>query len=123
MRNSTDDRSATVAKGLLAAVLLAMAFSPSASAQTRIRLATLVPSGTSYHHSLLAMGAKWKQDTNGAVSLTIYADGTMGSEHEIVRRMRIGQLQAAALTVSGLSEIDPSVSALQKMPLVYRSLE
>jgi TRAP-type C4-dicarboxylate transport system substrate-binding protein len=69
------------------------------------------------------MGAKWKQSSNGALSLTIYADGTMGSEAEIVRRMRVGQLQAALLTVAGISEIDPSVGAFQKMPLVYRSLE
>ena len=108
---------------MIAAELLAMGFSSNVSAQTRIRLATLIPSGTSYHHSLQAMGAKWKQSSNGALALTIYADGTMGSEAEIVRRMRVGQLQAAVLTVAGLSEIDPSVSALQKMPLVYRSLE
>ena len=107
----------------LAAALLAIGFASSASAQTRIRLGTLVPSGTSYYHSLESMGAKWKQDSNGAIALTIYGGGTMGSEDEIVRRMRVGQLQAAVLTAAGLSEIDPSVSALQKMPLMYRSLE
>jgi TRAP-type C4-dicarboxylate transport system substrate-binding protein len=109
-------------KIIAALALLAAGFS-NALAQTRIRLATLVPTGTSYHHSLQAMGAKWKQSSNGAISLTIYADGTMGSEDEIVRRMRVGQLQAALLTVGGLSAIDPAVGALQKMPLVFRSLE
>jgi TRAP-type C4-dicarboxylate transport system substrate-binding protein len=69
------------------------------------------------------MGAKWKQASNGAITLTLYGGGTMGSEDEIVRRMRIGQLQAAVLTAAGLSEIDPSVAALQKMPLMYRSLD
>lgn len=108
---------------IFAALLFAIGLSSYASAQTRIRLATLIPSGTSYHHSLQEMGAKWKQASNGSVALTIYADGTMGSEDEIIRRMRVGQLQAAVLTVAGLSEIDPSVGALQKMPLVYRSLE
>ena len=108
---------------IVAAIALLAAGSSSAMAQTRIRLATLVPTGTSYHHSLQAMGAKWKQSSNGAISLTIYADGTMGSEDEIVRRMRVGQLQAALLTVGGISAIDPAVGALQKMPLVFRSLE
>jgi len=107
----------------IAAVLLAIGFASSASAQTRIRLGTLVPSGTSYYHSLESMGAKWKQSTNGGIALTIYGGGTMGSEDEIVRRMRVGQLQAAVLTAAGLSEIDRSVSALQKMPLMYRSLD
>ncbi|MGB6474213.1 MAG: TRAP transporter substrate-binding protein DctP [Candidatus Sulfotelmatobacter sp.] len=108
---------------MVAAMLLALGFSSHALAQTRIRLATMVPSGTSYHHSLQEMGEKWKKASNGAVSLTIYADGVMGSEADIVRRMRVGQLQAAVLTVSGLADIDASVAALQKMPLVYRSLE
>jgi TRAP-type C4-dicarboxylate transport system substrate-binding protein len=123
MRISIGSRSRTLRRATIAAVLIAMMFSLNTSAQTRVRLATLIPSGTSYHHSLQAMGAKWKQASNGALALTIYADGTMGSEAEVVRRMRVGQLQAAVLTVAGLSEIDPSVSALQKMPLMYRSLE
>lgn len=108
---------------ILAAALLVIAPCAHVSAQTRIRLATPIPSGTSYHHSLQEMGQKWTKATNGAVTLTIYADGVMGSEDDVVRRMRVGQLQAAVLTVSGLSAIDPSVGALQKMPLVYRSLE
>jgi TRAP-type transport system periplasmic protein len=107
----------------IAALLLIVGLTSAASAQTRIRLATLVPSGTSYHHSLQAMGAKWKQASGGTLSLTIYADGTMGSEPETVRRMLVGQLQAAVLTVTGLTEIDPSVGALQKMPLMFRSLD
>jgi TRAP-type C4-dicarboxylate transport system substrate-binding protein len=121
--SSNHRRSETSARVMFVAVLLATGLCSNAPAQTRIRLATLLPSGTSYHHSLQEMGAKWKQATNGGVALTIYADGTMGSEDEIVRRMRVGQLQAAVLTVAGLSEIDASVGALQKMPLVYRSLE
>ena len=116
-------RSRTLDIVMLAAVLFATPFSLPSSAQTRIRLATLIPSGTSYHHSLQEMGEKWKKASNGALALTIYPDGVMGSEDEIVRRMRIGQLQAAVLTVSGLSAIDPAVGALQKMPLVYRSLD
>src|SRR5215469_17003186 len=116
-------RSRTLRGSYITAALLAIGFASSAAAQTRIRLGTLVPSGTSYYHSLESMGARWKQESNGAVSLTIYGGGTMGSEDEIVRRMRVGQLQAAVLTAAGLSEIDPSVSALQKMPLMYRSLE
>jgi len=108
---------------ILVILSLTLGLSSAAPAQTRIRLATIVPTGTSYHHSLQAMGAKWKQASGGTVSLTIYADGTMGSEPETVRRMRVGQIQAAVLTVAGLSEIDPAVSALQKMPLMFRSLD
>ena len=96
---------------------------PAANAQTKIRLATLAPRGTSIHHSLEAMGQSWRQAPGGGVILTIYPDGVMGSEADMVRRMRVGQIQAATVTVAGLAEIDPAVSALQKMPMMYRSLD
>src|SRR5271170_4083949 len=96
MKSSIDKRrNRMLGKVMIAAALLAVGFPSNTSGQTptRIRLATLIPSGTSYHHSLQEMGEKWKQSSNGALTLTIYADGTMGSEADIVRRMRIGQLQ------------------------------
>jgi TRAP-type transport system periplasmic protein len=108
--------------GVLVAVL-ALLVPQHAHGQARIRLATLLPRGSSQYHMLEEMGQRWRTITNGGVSLTIYADGTMGSEEDTVRRMRIGQLQAATLSVAGLSEIDPSVSALQKIPMLYRSLD
>ena len=40
----------------------------------------------------------------------------MGSEIELVRRMRAGQLQAAAVTTTGLASIDRGVAALQTIP-------
>ncbi len=91
-------------------------------AAQRIRLGTLAPQGSSYHRILQEMGEQWRVRTNGGVQLTVYA-GTMGSEPELVRRMRLGQLQAGTLTVAGLQEIDPAVSALQEMPMMFRSLD
>jgi TRAP-type C4-dicarboxylate transport system substrate-binding protein len=91
-------------------------------APLRIRLGTLAPQGTSYHRILQEMGERWRVATNGQVQLTVYA-GTMGSETELVRRMRLGQLQAATLTASGLKEIDPGVAALQQMPMMFRTLD
>lgn len=107
------------------AVLLASAVllcSEAKAQTTRIRLGTLAPQGTSYHRILQGMGERWRSGTSGRVDLTVYA-GTMGSEAELVRRMRLGQLQAATLTVTGLQELDPSVTALQLMPMMFRSLE
>lgn len=93
------------------------------TAQTRIRLGTLLPTGSSQYQALEAMGQQWKSATGGAVTLTIYGGGTMGGEEDTVRRMRAGQLQAATLTAGGLSHIDPAIGAVQKIPMLYRSLE
>ena len=94
-----------------------------AQSHPRIRLATPAPAGTSYHHILQEMGEKWRHAPGGGVLLTIYPGAQMGSEADMVRRMRVGQIQAAMVTVTGLSEIDPATSALQKMPMMFRSLE
>jgi len=86
----------------------------------RIKVATILPRGTSSHQTLLEMSAQWRA---AGVTPTLYTDGVMGGEAEIVRRMRIDQLQGALLTVAGLTEIDHSVTALQVMPMVFRSLD
>ena len=69
------------------------------------------------------MGDEWRKAPDGGVALTIYPDGTMGSEADMVRRMRLGQLQAALVTTTGLTEIEPGVAGLQTLPKAFRNLE
>src|SRR2546425_7823026 len=104
-------------------VLLFLAGSMRAERPIDIRLATLLPGGSSYHRILLGMREKWRQAPGGGVNLTIYPNGAMGGEADMVRRMRVRELQAAVLSVVGLADIDDSVSALQYMPVMFRSLE
>jgi TRAP-type C4-dicarboxylate transport system substrate-binding protein len=85
-----------------------------------MKLATVLPRGTSTHQALLEMAAKWR---GTGVSPTLYTDAVMGGEAETVRRMRVDQLQAALLSVAGLTEIDHSVNALQLMPMMFHSLD
>jgi len=120
MNPKTSRRSWRLLAGSLA---LLAAGAPSSEAQTRIRLGTLVPQGTSYHQILLAMGERWRACPDGGGQLTVFAGGVLGSEAAMVRRMRIGQINAAMLTAAGLAEIDREVSALQMMPMMFRSLE
>jgi TRAP-type C4-dicarboxylate transport system substrate-binding protein len=101
--------------------LVVLIGSAGAEQQPRIRLATLAPRGTSFDRLLKTMGEEWSKAPDGGVSLVVYTDGTMGSEQEIVRRMRVGQLQAGLLTTDGLAMIDPTVKALEQIPLMYHS--
>jgi TRAP-type C4-dicarboxylate transport system substrate-binding protein len=101
-----------------AAALLAAP--PLAAQKTTIKLATLVPDGSVWHRILKDMGAAWSRDTAGRVTLNIYPGGVAGDEPDMVRKMRIGQLQAATLTVTGLSEIDDSFGVFQ-VPMFYDS--
>jgi len=68
-------------------------------------------------------GEAFRNAQGAGSAFTIYTDGSQGSEADVVRRMRVGQLNAAMMSVIGLSEIAPSVNTLQKMPMVFRSWE
>jgi TRAP-type transport system periplasmic protein len=94
-----------------------------AAPPAKLRLGTLVPKGSTYYRQLQTMGEKWRTITNGATSLTIYPDGSMGGEAEMVRRIRQGQLQAGLLTTVGLSQIEPAVSGLQNLPMMFHDLD
>jgi TRAP-type C4-dicarboxylate transport system substrate-binding protein len=94
----------------------------SAAVKVRIKLATVAPKDSSYHRLLLEMGEKWRKASDGQVELVIYPGGTQGSEADVVKRMSVGGLQAGMLSVGGLTEIDPAVSALQEIPMLFRSL-
>ena len=94
-----------------------------AAPQVRVKLATLIPRGTPPYEALLEMREKLRQAPDGGVDLTVYPDGNMGGEADMVRRMRVGQIQAALLSMTGLSEIDKSVNALQDIGMLFRSLD
>jgi TRAP-type C4-dicarboxylate transport system substrate-binding protein len=116
-------------KASLAALLVAIAVvMPAARLEAaektvRINLGTLAPRGSLYHQSLQAMAESWRQAAGGSVRLVIYPDGTQGGEADMVRLMRVGSLQAGLLTAVGLSDIEPAVSGLQNIPMLFRSLE
>lgn len=104
-----------------AAFAVALAASSLAYGASRpIKLGTLAPRDSSYHRILMHMGEAWRTQD---VELKIYPGGVLGGEAEMVRRMKTGALDAALLTVVGLSDIDDSVRALQNMPLQFQSLE
>ena len=89
----------------------------------RLRFATLLPRGSLYHRVLLEVGEAWQRAQGGGAVFTVFADGVQGDEADVVRRMRIGQLSGSMMSVVGLSEIEPGATALQYMPLMFRSWE
>jgi len=104
---------------LSCAVLLVTGPAPAADKQ--LRIATLAPKNSLYHRQLLGLGEVWRAAQGGSAKYLVYADGSQGGEAEMVRRMRIGQLQGALLSVVGLRDIEPSIAALRNMPMLFRS--
>jgi TRAP-type C4-dicarboxylate transport system substrate-binding protein len=110
---------------VLCAVALALALAALAPAPARaqaqiVKLATLVPEGSVWDKSMRDMGAQWAASTQNRVSLRVYPGGVAGDEPDLVRKMRIGQLQAAAVTTAGLANIDPAFNVFN-IPMFFTS--
>ncbi len=93
------------------------------AADKPLRIGTLAPKNSLYYRQLIEVAEAWKGATGGNAKYTVYPDGSQGGETELARRMRIGQLQGALLSVVGLKEIEPSISALQSLPLLFKNWE
>lgn len=103
---------------------LALLFVHGATAtEKQLRIGTLAPKNSLYHRQLMELGEVWRTAQGGNAKYLVYPDGSQGGEAELARRMRIGQLQGALLSVVGLREIEPSIAALQNMPLLFKSWE
>ena len=105
----------------LATLTLALLASAPAFAAGQLRIGTLAPKNSLYHRQLMEVGEAWRSAEGEGAKYLIYPDGSQGGETDMARRMRIGQLQGALLSVVGLREIEPSIAALQNMPLLFRS--
>ena len=86
--------------------------------KTIIKMATLAPEGTDWHGMLVEMGQRWRDVTDGQVILRIYPGGVVGDERDMIRKIRIGQIHAAAVSTEGLSEIDTKAYSFA-LPLVF----
>lgn len=108
------------AAAILAAGVSAAAGRP-AAAET-LKLGTLAPEGSPWYDAIRDIAASWESESSGDLEVRIYGGGVIGDEPDMVRKMRIGQLHAAALTGAGLSRIAPEIQALM-IPLMLRSDE
>jgi TRAP-type C4-dicarboxylate transport system substrate-binding protein len=106
------------------AAWLAWPQAPEAQAQAPIivRMATLVPEGSSWHLILKEAAEKWKQASGGRVTVRLFPGGVAGDDPDVVRKMRLGTLNAGVLTSVGVAEVDKSVYALG-VPLMFDSYD
>ena len=109
----------------VAAAAVAAAWPPpeaEAQAPIVVRIATLVPDGSSWHQILKETADKWKQLSGGRVVVRLFPGGVAGDDPDVVRKMRLGTLNGGVLTSVGIAELDKSVYALG-IPLMYESYD
>ena len=103
---------------LLPILIAALAAQPAAAAGFAVKMATLSPDGSPWDGFFETMGRDWEAGTDGRVTLTIYPGGVAGDEPDILRKMKIGQYHAAALSVAGLADISKDFTVFE-IPLFF----
>jgi len=111
--------------GLVAASALAtisLSATQAAAENVELRIATLAPSGSPWMVTLDKAAAEIKEKTAGRVSLKYFEGGQQGDERDAVRKIKLGQLDGAAVTAIGLSMIDESIRVLE-LPMMFSTVE
>jgi len=72
---------------------------------------------------LKEMGERWAEVSGGKVKLRIYAGGTQGGEGDMVRKMAVGQLQAAAITNVGMHDVVKEPQAVSAPGMIESEAE
>ena len=107
---------------IAAALLVLAGFAALPASAQVIKLGTIAPEGSPWLDAIRGMADEWKAATGGKIEFRIYPGGVVGDDPDMVRKMRIGQLQAAALSNTGLYDIAHEMQALQ-MPMMLTSYE
>ncbi len=85
-----------------------------------IKMGSIAPSGSPWDDALRQIAAEWSAVSNGTVTTKIYAGGIAGDEDDMLRKMRIGQLDGAGLSGMGLAHVFTGILAVQ-LPLLVRT--
>ena len=101
---------------LLGAILL----SPVAS--LTLKIGSLAPVDTPWDTALRKLGGMWKEISGGKIQLQIYPGGIAGDEANMLRLMRLGQLDGAALSGTGLNRVTSELLVMS-LPMLFKGYD
>ncbi len=105
------------------AVLMAMTYCGSClaaeqEAKVVIKMASIAPQGTNIANVMEELGKQVWEKTNHEVAFKIYWGGVQGDEKDVLRKMRLGQLQGGGFMGATLGTIVPEVRVTE-IPYVF----
>jgi TRAP-type transport system periplasmic protein len=90
-----------------------------------IRVATLAPKDSPFLRSFEELDQSIRQLTGGTVGFQMFSSGVAGDEINVVRKMKVGQLDSGMVTSDGLGLMVPEVNVLRAPGVIttYPQLE
>ena len=104
-------------------LLLAVAAAPlsvAAQGTELIKIATLAPEGSTWMQVLRTYAEAVAADSDGRLQFRIFPGGVSGTEADMLRKLRFGQLDAVALTGVGMGLVVPEERVLDSA-LLFQS--
>jgi len=86
-----------------------------------IKFGTLAPTGTPWIDFVYEKLIPYvNAESRGKIKIVLYAGGVMGEDTDILRKMKLGQLQGCGCTVLGVLLSSPEVSVLS-LPMLFNN--
>jgi TRAP-type C4-dicarboxylate transport system substrate-binding protein len=96
-----------------------MLWMPSAFAKI-IKVGTVIPQGTTYSKELVKLGEAVQKSTKDRVKMRFYWGGVAGEEPDIMRKVRVGQMDGGVFTAKTLSDVYSDLRLLE-VPYSFES--
>lgn len=90
-----------------------------AAEQHVLKFATLAPAGSTWMKAFDAWGRELAAKSQGRLAVKFYPGGISGDEPDMLKKIRFGQLQGAALSGHGIGEIHAPARILE-VPFLFR---
>ncbi len=109
---------------ILCLVFCLQVFSVQAVAKEQyvLKFATLMPPDTSWMKIIDAWAAQVEKESKGRLKFKMYPGGVMGDEPDVLRKIRINQLQGGAFTGYGIGRMFSPARVLE-MPFLFKNTD
>lgn len=102
--------------------ILVIASATAHAAPTEIKIAVVMPEGSTWTKTLHDFADAVAKETSGEVAIKIYAGGVSGDEVDVLRKMRVNRLHAGGFSGVGLGMVLPEIRVLEA-PLLFDNYE
>lgn len=91
----------------------------SGKAKNTIRTAMLAPRGSLIYRSFREIDYDMRAATANQWGVRIYASGVAGDEKDVIRKMRVGQMDSAIVTTTGMSQVVKELAILNTPGIIH----
>jgi TRAP-type C4-dicarboxylate transport system substrate-binding protein len=87
-----------------------------------IKFGTIAPENSSWGDSAKQSAKEVLEKTHGQVKMVWYFGAVMGDEPDMIRKIRLGQLQGAVFTIMGAGKVAPEMRVFS-LPFIFNNYE